>query len=158
MRKTWMGVLATTGALALAGCGGDDGAGGSGAASGGGSGSGGGGSSYSRSDDAGGSGGGGGGGAGGGRSLALAADPGGALAFDKERLTARAGRVTIRFTNRSSVPHAVEIDGHGVEKETETVTGGKASLTARLKAGEYEFYCPVDGHRDRGMEGTLVVR
>lgn len=149
-----MGVLATTGALALAGCGGDDDAGGSGAASGGGSESGGGGSSYSRSDDAGGSGGSGDGG----RSLALAADPSGAPAFDKERLTARAGTVTIRFTNRSSVPHAVEIDGNGIEKETETVTGGKASLTATLKAGEYEFYCPVDGHRDRGMEGTLTVR
>jgi uncharacterized cupredoxin-like copper-binding protein len=37
------------------------------------------------------------------------------------------------------------------------VTGGTADLTANLKAGKYEFYCPVDGHRQAGMEGTLTV-
>jgi plastocyanin len=26
------------------------------------------------------------------------------------------------------------------------------------KAGEYEFFCHVDGHHKKGMEGTLVVR
>jgi len=25
------------------------------------------------------------------------------------------------------------------------------------KTGTYEFYCPVDGHRDQGMEGVLTV-
>ena len=25
------------------------------------------------------------------------------------------------------------------------------------KPGEYEFYCPIDGHREQGMEGTIVV-
>lgn len=25
------------------------------------------------------------------------------------------------------------------------------------KTGTYEFYCPVDGHRDQGMEGALTV-
>ena len=59
--------------------------------------------------------------------------------------------------NESSVPHAVEVEGKGVEEETKTVTGGTADVTVDLKAGKYEFYCPVDGHRQAGMEGTLTV-
>ena len=37
------------------------------------------------------------------------------------------------------------------------MTGGKASVTADLEAGTYEFYCPVGNHKDGGMEGTLTV-
>ncbi len=59
--------------------------------------------------------------------------------------------------NPSQVPHAVEIEGNGVEEETKTLTEGKADVTVDLKAGKYEFYCPVDGHRAGGMEGTLTV-
>jgi hypothetical protein len=32
----------------------------------------------------------------------------------------------------------------------------KSTLTA--KAGKYEYYCPVDGHKAAGMEGTLTVQ
>ena len=95
--------------------------------------------------------------AGGGQTIALSADSGGALEFDKTELTARAGKVTIAFDNPSSLPHAVEVEGEGVEEMTDTVTGAKASLSADLEAGEYEFYCPVGNHRDEGMEGTLTV-
>ena len=36
----------------------------------------------------------------------------------------------------------------------ETVTGGDAPpLTVELEPGEYEFYCPVGGHRAAGMIG-----
>jgi uncharacterized cupredoxin-like copper-binding protein len=37
------------------------------------------------------------------------------------------------------------------------VTNGKASVTADLKPGTYDFYCPVDGHRQAGMAGKLTV-
>ena len=94
---------------------------------------------------------------GGGQTLALAAPEDGSLKFDKAELTAKAGEVTIDFDNPSTVPHAVEIEGDGVEEKSETVTGGKASVTADLKAGTYEFYCPVGNHKDGGMEGTLTV-
>jgi hypothetical protein len=31
-------------------------------------------------------------------------------------------------------------------------------LTVNLaKTGSYTFYCPIDGHRQMGMKGTLVV-
>jgi plastocyanin len=96
---------------------------------------------------------------GGGRTLTLAADPGGALRFDTEALEARAGRVTIRMENPSSVPHNVSIEGRGVDEEGKTVgQGGTSSVTAELRPGEYDFYCSVAGHREGGMEGTLTVK
>jgi uncharacterized cupredoxin-like copper-binding protein len=88
----------------------------------------------------------------------LTADPGGALKFDKTQLNAKAGKLTIVMDNPSSVPHAVEVEGKGVEEETKTLTGGTAKMTVDVKPGKYEFYCPVDGHRDAGMEGTLTVQ
>jgi plastocyanin len=99
-----------------------------------------------------------GGGAGAGTRLALAADPGGALRFDKSSLRAKAGRVTIVFDNPSQIPHAVEVEGKGVEEETETVTGGGARLSVDLEPGEYTFYCPVGNHEQAGMAGKLTVR
>ena len=67
--------------------------------------------------------------------------------------------MTIEFANESQLPHAVEIEGNGVEEATETVTGADAPpLTVDLKPGEYTFYCPVGDHRAEGMEGKLTVR
>lgn len=100
----------------------------------------------------------GGGGGGGGETLQLAADPSGALKFDKTSLEATAGNVTIDFTNDSSLPHDVKLEGPGVDGEgTDTITGSSTSVTLDLQPGEYTFYCSVDGHRAAGMEGKLVV-
>jgi uncharacterized cupredoxin-like copper-binding protein len=97
--------------------------------------------------------------AGGGTVLKIAADPNGALKFDKTSLSAKSGNVTIVMTNQSSVPHAVEVEGGGIEKKGVVVTGGGSAsrVTANLKPGKYEFYCPVDGHKAAGMKGTLTV-
>jgi plastocyanin len=95
----------------------------------------------------------------GGSELKIAADPGGAKAFTETALTADAGKVTVEFANESQLPHAVEIEGNGVEETTETVTGADAPpLTVDLKPGEYTYYCPVGDHRAEGMEGKLTVR
>jgi plastocyanin len=95
-------------------------------------------------------------GGGGGETIKIAADPSGALKFQQTELTAKAGKATIDFDNPSSVAHAVEIEG--VEgSETDTVTGEKTSVTVDLKPGKYEFYCPVPGHKEAGMVGTLTV-
>jgi plastocyanin len=100
-----------------------------------------------------------GGGGGKAQTLKLIADPGGALKFDKSSLSANAGKVTIALDNPSSLPHAVEVEGNGVEKSSSTIGMDETTkVTATLKAGEYEFYCPVDGHKAAGMEGTLTVR
>ena len=99
----------------------------------------------------------GGGGGGAASSLKLTAAPGGALKFTTTTLSAKAGKVTVTMDNASQTPHAVEIEGNGVEKKTNTVTGGSAKVTVDLKPGKYEFYCPVDGHKAAGMKGTLTV-
>ena len=132
--------LAAVLVLALAGCGGSDDSSSSG------------GSSTSTPAPASNSGG------GGGEQLSLAAPEDGSLKFDKSTLEAKAGTVTIDFDNPSAVPHAVEIEGQGVEEKSDTVTGAKTSVTADLKPGTYEYYCPVDGHKAAGMEGTLTVK
>ena len=97
--------------------------------------------------------------AGGATTLKIAADPGGALKFDKSSLTAKAGKVTIVMDNPSTVPHAVSVEGNGVDKDGKTVgKGGVSTVSVNLKAGKYTFYCPVDGHQQAGMEGPLTVK
>lgn len=91
--------------------------------------------------------------------LQLAADPTGQSAYDRTRATARAGELTIRFTNDSPVPHNVTIEqAANVLAETSTIHDGRTVATAELPAGDYVFYCSVDGHRQAGMEGRLTVR
>ena len=90
--------------------------------------------------------------------LALAADPGGALKYDKKALSAKAGKVTVAFTNASQIGHDVTI-AKGPTKlgGTNVITNSKASVSVTLKAGAYVFYCSVPGHRQAGMQGTLTV-
>jgi uncharacterized cupredoxin-like copper-binding protein len=146
MRALSLIVLLCVLAIPVAGCGDDDDGGSSG-----------GGSTSSGGTDTGGTGGGASSG-GAGQTLKIAADPGGALKFDKSSLTAKAGKVTIVMDNPSDLPHAVELEGKGVEAKGETVgNGGVSKASADVKAGKYEFYCPVDGHKAAGMEGTLTV-
>jgi uncharacterized cupredoxin-like copper-binding protein len=98
--------------------------------------------------------------AGGGATLVETAQESGGLSFSRSELTARAGSVTVTLDNPSGngLPHAIEIEGNGVEEETETIQpGDRASVTVDLRAGRYTFYCPVGNHRDAGMEGTLTV-
>ena len=96
-------------------------------------------------------------GGGGGENLALAADAS-ALKFDKSALTAKPGKVTITMDNPSDIPHAVRSRATA-SKDGKTVGKGEKSIaSADLKPGEYTFYCPVPGHREAGMEGTLTVK
>ena len=95
---------------------------------------------------------------GGGQQIALASPADGSLKFDKTTLDAKSGTVTINYDNPSTTAHAVEIQGNGVEEKSDTITGGKTSVTADLKPGKYTFFCPVDSHRAQGMEGTITVK
>jgi uncharacterized cupredoxin-like copper-binding protein len=64
--------------------------------------------------------------------------------------TIAAGTVTFTVTNAGSIPHALEVEGQGIEQETGVIQpGASATLTLTLKAGTYEVYCPVgnDSHK-----------
>ncbi|HKG02483.1 MAG TPA: plastocyanin/azurin family copper-binding protein [Conexibacter sp.] len=100
------------------------------------------------------------GGGGAGATLIETAQESGGLSFSRSDLTAQAGSVTVTLDNPSGnqLPHAIEIEGNGVEEETDTIQpGGRDSVTVDLRPGRYEFYCPVGNHRQQGMEGTLTV-
>ncbi len=85
--------------------------------------------------------------------------PGPQLAYNTKLLTAKAGAVTVSMTNMSPIEHNVTIaEGSKVLGATPTFTGGTKSVTLNLKPGKYTFYCSVPGHRQAGMEGTLVVK
>jgi plastocyanin len=91
--------------------------------------------------------------------LDLAADPGGALAFDKTELEAPAGTVIIHFTNDSDVPHDASVKDNGVDVKGETFQGGgtKDTVLENIEPGTYTFYCAVPGHEQAGMKGTLTI-
>ena len=71
------------------------------------------------------------------------------------------GTYEFQVTNDGQVTHALEIEegGGGEEAETGDIGSGE-SKTVRFTFsadGSYEMYCPVDGHEDQGMKGTIVV-
>ena len=100
-----------------------------------------------------------GGGGGGASTVKLAADPSGNLMFDKSALAAKSGKVTIDMSNPSPLSHGIAVEGNGVDKDGKIVgKGGTSTLTLTLKPGKYTFYCPVPGHRQAGMQGTLTVQ
>ena len=74
--------------------------------------------------------------------------------------TISAGTVQFAITNAGSIPHAFEVEGNGLERETATIQPGAGdTLTLTLKPGRYEVYCPVgeDSHKKLGMEASLQV-
>lgn len=94
-----------------------------------------------------------------GGTVKLAADES-ELKFDVTELTSKPGKVTIDFDNPSSIPHNVEIEDEGGEVlgGTETISQSEESAAVELGPGTYTFFCSIPGHREAGMEGTLVVK
>jgi uncharacterized cupredoxin-like copper-binding protein len=71
---------------------------------------------------------------------------------------AKPGVVTIHVTNAGKTAHAlVVVTPKGEVKVPPIQPGGNATLNADLKAGTYTWYCPIDGHKAKGMKGQIVV-
>jgi cytochrome c oxidase subunit 2 len=78
------------------------------------------------------------------------------LRFDPDEITVTAGEDVAIVLTSSDLLHDFTIDGldvHVAADVDETVEGG---LRAD-EPGEYTYYCTVPGHREAGMEGTLIV-
>ena len=74
--------------------------------------------------------------------------------------TAAVGQVRFVITNAGTIPHAFEVEGRGLERETRLLQPGQVdSLTLTLRAGSYELYCPVGegSHEHLGMLTHLTV-
>jgi plastocyanin len=93
-------------------------------------------------------------------SVSLEANPEGQLKYNTTALTAKAGKVSIDFTNMAPEDHNVTVASASgaVVGATPTFQGGAKTLSLNLKPGTYKFYCSVPGHRAGGMEGTLTVK
>lgn len=77
--------------------------------------------------------------------------------------------IPIEAVSGEGAEHTVEAEEHGEESTSEegdpefdlhvaADAGETADLTFTVSAdGSYTFFCSVDGHREAGMEGTLVV-
>lgn len=92
--------------------------------------------------------------------LTLEANPEGQLKYNKTSLSAKAGKVSIDFTNMAPIGHnmTIESSAHKILGATPTFQGSSKTLTLDLKPGTYKFFCSVPGHRMAGMEGTLTVK
>jgi uncharacterized cupredoxin-like copper-binding protein len=67
--------------------------------------------------------------------------------------------VTFQAQNSGKFPHALTVDGPGVsDQATSKLSPGQSgSVTVTLQAGTYTVYCPVDGHRAKGMLTHITV-
>jgi mono/diheme cytochrome c family protein len=83
------------------------------------------------------------------------------LAYVTNAASAGPGALTIRSPNPSNVPHNIALEGPGLGSDIigEVVQDdGVSEIEARVRRGEYKFFCTVEGHREGGMEGTLSVK
>jgi uncharacterized cupredoxin-like copper-binding protein len=69
------------------------------------------------------------------------------------------GVVEFKVDNAGKTVHALEVEGPKGEVETKQLQAGQsATLRADLnKPGKYKWYCPVPGHEEAGMRGTITV-
>jgi plastocyanin len=79
-------------------------------------------------------------------------------AFQPSTVNVASTSVTFNFRNDGQFPHNIAIDGRQGTIFPENLDAGQsASATVDLAPGTYTFYCPVPGHRVRGMFGTITV-
>ena len=71
----------------------------------------------------------------------------------------KSGVYAFKVVNNGKTAHALEIEGNGVEAKSDTLQPGDSTeLKVDLKkAGSYEMYCPIDGHKGLGMKGEVSV-
>jgi caa(3)-type oxidase subunit IV len=78
--------------------------------------------------------------------------------FDPNTLTVKPGQtVNVTLKNGGTIQHTFVLQ----ETNTKLIADAGQSTTGSFKApgpGTYQFFCDIPGHKDAGMEGTLVVQ
>jgi uncharacterized cupredoxin-like copper-binding protein len=100
----------------------------------------------------------GGGVAGASKSMVTATETEWAIRLSQTHLAA--GPTTFVAVNKGKVAHSLEIDGPGVANERIPGTiapGSSMRLTVTLKKGSYDVFCPLPGHKQRGMDVHVTV-
>ena len=69
------------------------------------------------------------------------------------------GTYIFTINNAGTASHGLSIKGPGVNSTSSIISAGKSTkLTAALKKGTYDLWCPVDNHRAMGMMTTITVK
>ena len=80
------------------------------------------------------------------------------LSFGPDTITLKAGQpVTIELENDDSMVHAFSIDTLNVQSDVIGAHQASSVTFTPAQAGTYQFYCPMPGHVEYGMIGTLQV-
>lgn len=74
--------------------------------------------------------------------------------------TLAAGQQSFSVVNGGKEIHSLEIEGNGVHLRlpADLPRGESATLDVNLKPGTYEVYCPVEGHKGKGMTTQITVK
>jgi uncharacterized cupredoxin-like copper-binding protein len=81
--------------------------------------------------------------------------------FNPSDPSVKSGNVTFTLKNDGQTTHSLEIEdvnGEDQELEGDVSPGQSGTLKVNLPPGKYEFYCPVDNHKEMGMEGEITVK
>ena len=92
--------------------------------------------------------------------VAVAADPTGALRWDKATYEATAGDITFDVGNASPLPHQFTLAGQGVNYRSKNFKSNTTNTftVKALPRGEYQIICDYPGHKAAGMVARLIVR
>ena len=74
--------------------------------------------------------------------------------------TLTAGHQRFRIVNAGKENHNFEVTGNGVSAKLpdDLTRGDTTEIDMDLKPGTYTVFCPVDGHRGKGMQTTVTVK
>jgi uncharacterized cupredoxin-like copper-binding protein len=69
------------------------------------------------------------------------------------------GTYVFKGVNDGTIAHALAVTGNGVDSSISAINpGSSGTLKVTLpKAGTYEIFCPIDGHKGLGMDGKVTL-
>lgn len=93
----------------------------------------------------------------------IALEDGEKYSYDQMALTAKIGELTIKLSNKAgnARPHTIAIRdaaGKEVGRSERVASGANGEMKFTLaEAGNYQIFCVLQGHEDKGQKGTLTV-